>query len=111
MTVEEFKNKYPQYSNLEGDELWNKVEDIVIEESKTNGGRWVPAWELGEENSEGKITSVNDEVITIHMRTPKFWINVDTKEIKPNEEIMSVYTPSEPYKSYGIIMPTEKIKL
>jgi len=31
MTATEFKQKYPQYSHLEGDELWNKMEDSLFE--------------------------------------------------------------------------------
>ena len=31
MTTTEFKQKYPQYSHLEGDELWNKMEDTLFE--------------------------------------------------------------------------------
>ena len=30
MTVIEFKERYPQYSHLEGNELWNKMEDVFI---------------------------------------------------------------------------------
>lgn len=31
MTTIEFKQKYPQYKDLEGDELWNKMEDTLFE--------------------------------------------------------------------------------
>ena len=31
MTTTEFKLKYPQYKDLEGDELWNKMEDTLFE--------------------------------------------------------------------------------
>ena len=34
MTVSEFKLKYPEHANLEGDELWNKMEDVMLENSK-----------------------------------------------------------------------------
>lgn len=29
MTVAEFKQNYPEYSHLEGDELWDKMTDMV----------------------------------------------------------------------------------
>lgn len=31
MTPKDFKIKYPQYSHLEGDELWNKMEDTLLQ--------------------------------------------------------------------------------
>lgn len=30
MTVQEFKIKYPQFANLEGDELWNMIEEVML---------------------------------------------------------------------------------
>ena len=30
MNVYEFKDKYPQYANLEGEDLWNKMEDTLL---------------------------------------------------------------------------------
>jgi hypothetical protein len=31
MTVKEFKVAYPQYSNLEGDDLWDKMTEVFLE--------------------------------------------------------------------------------
>lgn len=33
MTTTEFKEKYPQYKNLEGDDLWNIMEDTLLKSS------------------------------------------------------------------------------
>ena len=30
MTPKEFKEKYPQYKDLEGDALWDKMEDVLL---------------------------------------------------------------------------------
>lgn len=34
MTAVEFKEKYPQYSHLEGDELWDKMTDCFMEKGE-----------------------------------------------------------------------------
>ncbi len=31
MTITKFKEKYPQYSHLEGDVLWNTMEDVLLQ--------------------------------------------------------------------------------
>ena len=33
MTVKEFKIKFPQYSHLEGDDLWNKMEEVLLDDN------------------------------------------------------------------------------
>lgn len=30
MTTKEFKEKYPEFAHLEGDELWDKMEDMLV---------------------------------------------------------------------------------
>jgi len=30
MTVTEFKKQYPEYAHLEGNALWNKMEDVMF---------------------------------------------------------------------------------
>ena len=35
MTPKEFKIKYPQYSHLEGNELWDKMTTVLLESSNT----------------------------------------------------------------------------
>ena len=34
MTTKEFKELFPEYKDLEGDELWNAMEDYLIEQGK-----------------------------------------------------------------------------
>ena len=55
MTVEEFKKKYPEKSHLEGDALWNAMEDCM---SKTSVDFNAPIkdW-MGNEVKEGDIVS------------------------------------------------------
>jgi hypothetical protein len=36
MTVQEFKSEYPEYAHLEGDELWNMMEYVVLRGSPGN---------------------------------------------------------------------------
>lgn len=35
MTPNEFKLKFPQYSHLEGDDLWDKMTDVVLQQDKS----------------------------------------------------------------------------
>ena len=35
MTTSEFKDMYPEFSNLEGDELWDRMEDTVTSSGKS----------------------------------------------------------------------------
>lgn len=43
MTTEKFKQLNPQHANLEGEALWNAMEDHVIQ----TGRKWIPLKENG----------------------------------------------------------------
>jgi hypothetical protein len=93
MTVQEFKLKYPQYSHLEGDSLWNTMEDMFIQEAKESGDWWEARNDLGYDEVVHKFGES-----TVTMRTPKFWSNPSTGEIKTNEEINPVLeSPKESF--------------
>ena len=34
MTVKEFKTDFPEFAHLEGDELWNKMEDTMLKNAQ-----------------------------------------------------------------------------
>ena len=35
MTVKEFKKQFPEFAHLEGNELWNKMEDTMLKNAKS----------------------------------------------------------------------------
>jgi hypothetical protein len=87
MTTQEFKLKYPEYSHLEGDSLWNTMEDMAIQEAKESGNVWEARNDLGYTETIHKFKDDTGESGSVTMRTPKFWSNPSTGEIKSNEEI------------------------
>lgn len=87
MTTQEFKLKYPEYSHLEGDSLWNTMEDTFIKEAKDSGNIWEARNDLGVTEEVFKFKDDTGEEGSVTFRTPKFWENPSTKEIKSNEEI------------------------
>lgn len=52
MTTQEFKDKYPHLSHLEGNELWNAMEDAMLYEQKDQPTKPVVDW-MGNELKEG----------------------------------------------------------
>lgn len=44
MTTEEFKEKYPQYSHLEGNALWNMMENTLLIEQRKKPKRYQLRW-------------------------------------------------------------------
>jgi hypothetical protein len=81
MTVQEFKLKYPEYSHLEGDSLWNTMEDMFIQEAKNSGDWWEGIKDLGYNET---VHDIGESTVT--MRNPKFWRNIKTGEIISDEE-------------------------
>lgn len=44
MTVEQFKERYPKYKDLEGDDLWNKMEYTLLAEQRKKPKRYQLRW-------------------------------------------------------------------
>lgn len=74
MTPEEFKQKYPEYADLEGYELWNKMEDVLVK----IGNSWTADY------SDGYDVIELREDVEFHQN--KYWINDATSERITNEE-------------------------
>lgn len=68
MDVQEFKTKYPHLSHLEGDDLWNAMEDAWIVEHKDDKPKEITDW-------KGNVIKEGDEVCFIKIRTGGFFKN------------------------------------
>lgn len=87
MTTKEFKDKYPHYSHLEGNDLWNAMEDSLLQ----TGDSWTADYSDGyTEESSGVVNG-----ITYSWRYPKYWINESTKERLSLEEYNSKQDPPQ----------------
>jgi len=58
MDVQEFKTKYPHLSHLEGDDLWNAMEDAWIIEHKDDKPKQIIDW-------KGNVIKDGDEICVI----------------------------------------------
>lgn len=86
MTTKEFKDKYPHYSHLEGDDLWNAMENHLLDDSTGWTGDYSEGYE-----EEFKHTMNNG--MQISWRHPKHWVNTFTNERLTNAEFDSRFNP------------------
>lgn len=93
MTTTEFKQKYPQYSHLEGDELWNKMEEYVWE----NGEQYIT--DPGRKIFYHEPIIINGIPIEIEDESKTVWINSKGEKVllKPEELKISAERSYEPY--------------
>jgi hypothetical protein len=68
MDAQDFKTKYPHLSHLEGNDLWNAMEDAWIYEHKDDKPKEVTDW-------KGNVIKEGDEVCFIKIRTGGFFKN------------------------------------
>lgn len=68
MDVQEFKTKYPHLSHLDGNELWNAMEDACMYEHKDDKPKIITDW-------KGNVIKEGDEVCFIKIRTGGFFKN------------------------------------
>lgn len=69
MTTKEFKIKYPHLSHLEGNDLWNAMEDAYIYDHKDDKPKDVTDW-------KGNVIKEGDEVCFIKIRTGENFSNL-----------------------------------
>jgi uncharacterized Zn ribbon protein len=84
MTVEEFKNMFPEKSHLEGDELWNAMEDYMLK-VKPYIPKPLTDW-------MGNLVKDGDTVIIIRTR-PFFRGEVKSINFQTGEEKLVAYIP------------------
>lgn len=97
MTTTEFKQKYPQYKDLEGDELWDKMEDNLFEigEVLYADPNQIKTFHKPIDTEYGKIM-IEDSSTTR-------WVNKDGKLVRVGEpDYPKVEVPTESY-SFQII--------
>lgn len=76
LTIEDFKKQYPQHKDLEGDELWNKMEDVLFE----TGEQFVP-----ETYGKDKVYKYDGNVLTL--KNPLTWKSLKDGRIISDEEL------------------------
>ena len=84
MTVEEFKNMFPEKSHLEGDELWNAMEDYMLK-AKPYIPKPLTDW-------MGNLVKDGDTVIVIRTR-PFFRGEIKLINFQTGEEKQVAYIP------------------
>lgn len=84
MTVEEFKNMFPEKSHLEGDELWNAMEDYMLK-VKPYIPKPLTDW-------MGNLVEDGQTVIVIRTR-PFFRGEVKSINFQTGEEKLVAYIP------------------
>lgn len=60
MTVDEFKNKHPELAHLEGNALWDAMEDSLLNEHQNDEPKVVKDW-------KGNIVKEGDEICFIQI--------------------------------------------
>lgn len=79
MTPKEFKQKYPEFYHLEGKELWNKMEDMLLEQENS----WTADY------SEGRVeldTRTLSDGTSVTWNDPAHWVNDKTGERLTSQE-------------------------
>ena len=73
MTTKEFKDKYPHYSHLEGDDLWNAMEFMLLQSSDS----WTADYSEG---SDEEFIHERADGIKLYWNQNKHWVNDHTGE-------------------------------
>lgn len=97
MTTTEFKQKYPQYKKLEGDELWDKMTESLLETEDVlyADPNQIKVFHKPIETEYGKI-SIEDSSTTR-------WLNSKGELVRIGEPYYpKVGTPTESYR--GVII-------
>lgn len=98
MNETEFKQKYPKYSHLEGDALWNKMEDTLLDSDNAlyADPNQVKTFHPPMETEYGKIT-IEDSSTTR-------WLDKDGKLVRVGQPFLGIIlkTPTESYS--GLII-------
>ena len=101
MTPNEFKLKYPQYSHLEGDELWDKMTEVVLQQDNvlyadpTQAKQWLKPITLNLLQDDGTYAKSS---VTIEDSSTTRWLNKDGELVRIGEsEIPVSTTPTESY--------------
>jgi len=79
MTTQEFKQNNPQYDHLEGNELWNKMEEAALR------------WGWAADYSEGIVEELSGIIngLQVIVNSPTHWIHEITRERITNDEMKS----------------------
>ncbi len=92
MTAKEYKKLVPEHVHLEGDELWNAMEDYLIQggdgENVTTWQKGDPDIELSEEDEieYQKCKKFNDEATEYKvMNYNRVWWKAFDKQVKPDK--------------------------
>lgn len=92
MTTTEFKIKYPQYSNLEGNELWDTMAEIVLQQDNV-----LYADPNQEKIYHEPITLENGIIVKVEDSSTTRWLNNKGEEVKVREEKIK-YPQTESYR-------------
>lgn len=97
MTTEEFKIKYANYAHLEGDELWDKMTEVLLESDNLlhadpNQVKTFKTMVLDLPQNDGSY-----QKSTIHMEVNTRWLNNKGEEVQV-KEIEQIKNPVESYK-------------
>lgn len=101
MTPNEFKLKYPQHSHLEGDDLWDKMTEVVLQQDNvlyadpTQAKQWLEPITLNLLQDDGTYAKSS---VTIEDSSTTRWLNKDGELVRIGEsEIPVSTTPTESY--------------
>jgi len=79
MTPKEFKELYPKFAHLEGDQLWNKMEEVMLQNAKPATKEDIDKFFEVPENN-GKIPLESYRMIFIDMSTKESFEAKDLKD-------------------------------
>lgn len=102
MTVKEFKKRFPQYEHLEGDVLWDKMEDTLLA-----GDCWDADYSDGYVEYANRTT---DKGVEVSFRNPKYWINTITGHRITNEKLEELRGYKDNRTMASKEMPLESFK-
>lgn len=103
MTTREFKDKFPQYENVEGDNLWNAMEDYALQHSDS----WTADYSGGAtEEFIGKFNGLD-----VYMNHNKYWINDSTQERITDEEFQRRQEAKYPPQDWASQAAVESVRL
>lgn len=95
MTSNEFKIKYPQYAHLEGEDLWNKMEDTLLEFGNV---LYADPKQDKVFHPPMKVTSLPDEYGNRHTYEVQIEDDSKTRWLDGDGNLVRVGSMFEPYK-------------
>lgn len=105
MTATEFKEKYPQHKNLEGDELWDKMTTTFLQDGSVlyadpkQEKVWLDTIEIPTLQEDGSYINIK---ITMEDSSTTRWLDKEGKLVRVGEPLLDI--PQNPVTSHSIVI-------